>query len=115
MSNVAGVESMLQSMRAAVQAAQGAEGLGAAKAAQPGVQPGGGVSFAAALQQSLQNVSAAQQAAGLQAQRFDMGEPGVSLNDVMIDLQKASLGFQMSVQVRNKLVAAYREISSMAM
>ena len=43
-----------------------------------------------------------------------MGAPDVSLNDVMIDLQKASIGFQTAVPVRNKLVAAYKEISSMA-
>jgi flagellar hook-basal body complex protein FliE len=42
-----------------------------------------------------------------------MGEPGISLNDVMIDLQKASVGFQATVQVRNRLVAAYQEIASM--
>jgi flagellar hook-basal body complex protein FliE len=29
-------------------------------------------------------------------------------------MQKASIGFQTAVQVRNKLVAAYKEISSMA-
>ena len=44
-----------------------------------------------------------------------MGDPNISLSKVMIDSQKATLGFQMTVQVRNKLVAAYKEISSMAM
>ena len=43
-----------------------------------------------------------------------MGAPDISLNDVIIDMQKASIGFQTAVQVRNKLVAAYKEISSMA-
>ncbi|SFB22449.1 flagellar hook-basal body complex protein FliE [Collimonas sp. OK607] len=35
---------------------------------------------------------------------------GMLLNDVMVDLQKAGVGFQMDLQVRNKLVAAYQEI-----
>ncbi len=34
--------------------------------------------------------------------------PGISLNDVMVDLQKSSVSLQMGVQVRNKLVAAYQ-------
>ena len=32
----------------------------------------------------------------------------------MVDMQKASIGFSTAIQVRNKLVAAYKEISSMA-
>ena len=43
----------------------------------------------------------------------DAGVPGVGLNDVMIDMQKANIGFQMSLQVRNKLVSAYTTISNM--
>jgi flagellar hook-basal body complex protein FliE len=31
----------------------------------------------------------------------------------MVDLQKASIGFQMGVQVRNKVVAAYQEVMNM--
>lgn len=72
--------------------------------------PGG---FAAELARSLNRVSQAQNAANAQAQAFEMGEPGIALNDVMIDLQKASVGFQATVQVRNRLVAAYQEIASM--
>jgi len=30
-----------------------------------------------------------------------------------VDLQKANIGFQTGVQVRNKLVAAYQEIMNM--
>ncbi len=69
--------------------------------------------FAAELGKSLQRVSATQNDAAAQARAYQMGEPDVSLNDVMIDLQKANLAFQTSVQVRNRLVAAYQEIASM--
>lgn len=69
--------------------------------------------FAAELSRSLQNVSRAQEQAAMQARAFQEGEPGVELNDVMIDMQKASLAFQAAVQVRNRLVAAYQEIASM--
>ncbi len=32
----------------------------------------------------------------------------MALNDVMTDMQKASVSMQMGIQVRNKLVAAYQ-------
>ena len=106
--SLSGVESMLQQMRAVVRAA----GAGADLGVEPAPAANGG--FAAELQRSIRRVSGAQQAAAAQAKAFELGEPGISLNDVMIDIQKASLGFQASVQVRNRLVAAYQEIASMA-
>ncbi|AZY50881.1 flagellar hook-basal body complex protein FliE [Bordetella avium] len=108
-SGISGVESMLQQMRAVVRAAQN-------QAATPtDLSPSAASgSFAAELQNSIRKISNAQNAAGNQAKAFEMGVPEVSLNDVMIDLQKASLGFQSAVQVRNRLVAAYKEISSMS-
>ena len=69
--------------------------------------------FAAELQRSIQQVVQMQNASAAQAQSFQMGDPNVSLNDVMIDMQKASIAFQTTVQVRNRLVAAYQEIASM--
>ncbi|MGP2704625.1 flagellar hook-basal body complex protein FliE, partial [Serratia marcescens] len=46
-------------------------------------------------------------------QDFELGVPGISLNDVMVDLQKSSVSLQLGVQVRNKLVAAYQDIMNM--
>ena len=37
----------------------------------------------------------------------------MALNDVMADLQKASVSLQMGLQVRNKLVSAYQDVMSM--
>ena len=51
-----------------------------------------------------------QQSANQQAMSFQAGDSGVALNDVMIDSQKASVAFDMGVQVRNRLVTAYKEI-----
>jgi flagellar hook-basal body complex protein FliE len=44
------------------------------------------------------------------AEDFSSGQSDVNLQDVMINLQKASLSFQQMVQVRNKLVSAYHDI-----
>lgn len=80
-----------------------------------GASPSGvaAASFSDALQRSLARVSAMQESAHLKAQAFELGDPSVSLNDVMIDMQKANISFQMAVQVRNRLVAAYQEIANM--
>ena len=42
-----------------------------------------------------------------------MGGP-TTVHDAMIAAEKASLSMQMAVQVRNRIVAAYKEITSMA-
>ena len=44
------------------------------------------------------------------AEDFSSGQGEVNLQDVMINLQKASLSFQQMVQVRNRLVSAYHDI-----
>ncbi|TAL91380.1 MAG: flagellar hook-basal body complex protein FliE [Candidimonas sp.] len=99
------IESVLQQMRAAANMAATPNSVDASTA------PSGG--FAAELQRSLQSVSTLQNSANAQAQAFELGTPGVSLNNVMIDMQKANIAFQATVQVRNRLVAAYQEIASM--
>jgi len=67
-------------------------------------------SFAGELQASLGRINQMQQTANQQAMSFQAGDPDVALNDVMIDSQKASVAFDMGVQVRNRLVTAYKEI-----
>jgi len=106
-SHLAAIESVLQQMRAVSHLAQGVMPPIA-----PASQPEGG--FASVLRKSLQQVAQTQNAASTQAKAFVAGEPGVALNDVMLDLQKANVAFQTTVQVRNRLVAAYQEIASMA-
>jgi flagellar hook-basal body complex protein FliE len=88
-------------------------------AGQPVVAPVAGdagaakVNFADALKNSISEVSEAQKSAGELGKAFTMGDDKVSLSDVMVSMQKASIGFQATVQVRNKLVSAYQEIMNM--
>lgn len=72
-----------------------------------------GISFAGQLHAALDRISETQTAARTQAEKFSLGEPGVALNDVMTDLQKASVSLQMGIQVRNKLISAYQDVMSM--
>jgi flagellar hook-basal body complex protein FliE len=69
--------------------------------------------FADALKSSLDQVNGAQKLADGLGQRFSMGDESVNLSDVMISQQKASIAFQATVQVRNKLVSAYHDIMTM--
>ncbi len=101
-----GIEQMLSELRSVSQAAQ-------SKPVQAADQPAGGVNFAEVLDNALKDVSAAQSEARTMAKNFSAGDPNVNLQDVMVDLQKASLSFQQMVQVRNRLVTAYQDIMNM--
>lgn len=78
-----------------------------------GMEGSSGVDFSAALRNSLDSVNAMQQGAAKLARSFELGEPEANLTEAMIAMQKASLSFQYTIQVRNKLVAAYQEIMNM--
>lgn len=68
--------------------------------------------FTAAIQSALQQVSAQQAKASAGSEAYDRGETH-DIVSVMIERQKASLGFEMTLQVRNKLLSAYRDIMNM--
>lgn len=107
---IAGIESVLQQLN--VLKAQATGNTGAATGARSNAVTGPS-GFASELKASLARVSAAQNSAQSEAQAFELGKPGIGLNDVMVDMQKANIGFQMSLQVRNKLVSAYSTIMNL--
>ena len=85
--------------------------LAAGKPANASTAPvAGGPDFAQVLKSTIDQVNAAQQDAHKMAEDFSSGQSNVNLQDVMINLQKASLSFQQMTQVRNKLVTAYHDI-----
>jgi flagellar hook-basal body complex protein FliE len=77
----------------------------------PGRVDGGG--FQAALTQALGSVSNAQNQAGRLQREVQIGNPEVSLEETMVAMQKAQIGFQATLAVRNRLVSAYSEIMNM--
>ena len=85
-------------------------GLGGAGAVNEGPSK---VSFSDALKNSLEQVSNSQKHAEELGQKFAMGDDSVSLSDTMVAMQKSSIAFQATVQVRNKLVSAYHDIMNM--
>ncbi|MET0364311.1 MAG: flagellar hook-basal body complex protein FliE [Sphingobium sp.] len=90
----------------------------ASTVANPGVgtsatTPGaGGTDFAAALKDAIQGVSGLQDQAGAAATAFEKGET-TDIAAVMLAKQQASIGFETTLQVRNKLLSAYKDIMSM--
>jgi len=75
----------------------------------------GGSDFAAMLKDSIDSVNDTQQTSASLSKSFELGEPDVSLAEVMIASQKASVSFQAMLQVRNKLVDAYKDVMNMPM
>ena len=73
----------------------------------------GKLDFQEVLKEAVRGVSDAQQTAQSKAQAYQLGDDKVSLEDVMISMQRANLAMQGMVQVRNRLVEAYREVINM--
>ena len=69
--------------------------------------------FSQMLKQAIDNVNGLQKETGELRNRFEMGDEQVSLGDVMIASNKSSLAFEATVQVRNKVVEAYKSVMSM--
>ena len=69
--------------------------------------------FGPALAKALGEVSELQQRATGLAERFQLGEPAVGLEETVVAGQKASLAFQAALQLRNRVVQAYQEIMQM--
>ena len=89
------------------QLGQAIAGAGLGKAA------GEGPSFSSQLESAFNHIEqlhadADQQIAGL------LGGHGEDIHKVMIAVEKANLSFQLMMQVRNKIVQAYRDVSGTA-
>ena len=69
-------------------------------------------SFAATMEEALKSVNQSQNAAGELSAAYERGET-VDIAKVMLARQQASVSFEATLQVRNKLLAAYKDIMSM--
>lgn len=101
------VSDLLSQLRAMGQAAQGAPTPPAAAGVEQGPD------FVSMLRHAVDEVNSQQQSATKLAEAFESGDKRVDIAEVMVSLQKASIGFQAMTQVRNKLVSAYQDIMGM--
>ena len=76
-----------------------------------GAVEGGG--FQQALGKALDAVSKSQLDATAMQREVQLDNPTVSLEQSMVAMQKAQIGFQATLQVRNRLVQAYSDIMNM--
>ena len=106
--SVSNVDSVLAQMRAVMALAQGGISQGPSAPVSTG-----SVDFSNVLKSSLDSVAKAQNTAEDMQKAFVLGDDKVSLSDTMIAMQKANIEFQTTVQVRNKMVAAYNDIMNM--
>lgn len=101
---IQGIQSVLQQMQTTALQAAGTKAEENAAASSD---------FSGQLKLALDKISDIQNTAKTQSQDFEMGKPGVALNDVMVNMQKSSIAMQMGIQVRNKMVSAYSDIMNM--
>ena len=74
-------------------------------------EPGKG-NFATYMADAFNGVNDTQQASADLKNAYERGED-VPLTDVVLSMQKASIGFEATLQVRNKLIRAYEDIMNM--
>ncbi|MBA1443411.1 MAG: flagellar hook-basal body complex protein FliE [Chromatiales bacterium] len=77
------------------------------------VEAAGQSNFGDLLKNSIDQVNETQHEAKALTTAFETGEGDVNLAQVMIAVQKSSLSFDAMVQVRNKLVEAYKDVMNM--
>jgi flagellar hook-basal body complex protein FliE len=110
----AGMPQVAQRVRDSAAAAGmgGVGGLGGAKGTpgSPGVE---GAGFSQVFSQALRGVSQTQLQAQKMQREVALDNPTVSIEETMVAMQKAQLGFQTALQVRNRLVQAYSDIMNM--
>jgi len=83
---------------------------GASSSAATGVGKAG---FGSALSDALKGVSDMQNSATTMQNELQMDNPTVSLEQTMVQMQKAQIGFQAAISVRNRLVQSYTDIMNM--
>jgi flagellar hook-basal body complex protein FliE len=69
-------------------------------------------SFGDMLSNAIQSVDDSMKASDAGVQNYISGQTN-NIHDVMISMQQAQLSFQMMVEVRNRLVETYQELSRM--
>jgi|SRR5579862_325011 len=84
-----------------------AKGFAGAGAGEPGEAP-----FLDSLKSAMDDIASMQSEADGKVAQLLSGN-GQDVHSAMIAVEKANLSFQMMVQVRNKIVQAYQQISAM--
>ena len=110
--DVSKIDAMLAQLQTGAALAAG-KPASAIAGARGGGGEGMGVDFTTVFRKSLDQVNNVQQHAAKLARDFELGAPDANLTEAMISMQKASISFQYTLQVRNKMISAYQDIMNM--
>jgi len=104
----ANIQAMLQTIKS--HQAQASEGLHSPSFSPSAEAPK--TDFGALVRNAIGEVNAAQVQSRAMQSAYDSGQP-VPLTGVVLGMQKSSLAFEATLQVRNKVLKAYEEIINM--
>jgi len=105
--SAANVQSMLETIRA-----YQAQASGQTQKSDDAVAPKGVPSFTDSVKSLIEKVNDAQTQSTRLQEAYQRGDD-IPLTDVVLAMQKSSLSFEATLQVRNKVVKAYEEILNM--
>ncbi len=88
------------------------DGMGAPQSLENRTVDGDGNTFSDMVQDAIQSVDQAQKTADQNVEDIVMGRSD-NIHDAMISMQKARLSFQMMMEIRNKAIETYQELSRM--
>ncbi|MCW8935141.1 MAG: flagellar hook-basal body complex protein FliE [Gammaproteobacteria bacterium] len=106
--NINQVLAQMRAMEAQAKAPTGPESLSVNEV--PGAQK---TDFSEILVNSINSVNEASMNSSAMAREFEKGDSGITMAELMINMEKASVSFQAMTSVRNKLLTAYQEIMNM--
>lgn len=108
--------SRLMALRSAIleqnSALQRAAGIGAGQGTNEAGRANGAAGFGDAMRSALARVNDMQSQSSAITEAYERGET-TDIAAVMLARQQASIGFEATLQVRNRLLTAYKDIMSM--
>jgi flagellar hook-basal body complex protein FliE len=110
--NMGNIEAVLGQIRQ--YQAQATEGVNISPTASTvqSLNPTGTSGFADSIKGAIQDVNATQQTSKAMRAAYERGDD-IPLTDVVMQMQKSSLAFEATLQIRNKVLKAYEEIMNM--
>ena len=112
------INQVLQEMRALKDRAQGSNNNqnineSSAASVQNNISKTNNVEFQSILSSAVDQVNSVQKHSNDLAEAFQLGDPNITLSQVVVASEKASVAFEAMTEVRNRLVSAYEDIMKM--
>jgi flagellar hook-basal body complex protein FliE len=112
------INQVLQEMRALKDRAQGSnnnQNINESSAASVlnNISKTNNVEFQSILSSAVDQVNSVQKHSNDLAEAFQLGDPNITLSQVVVASEKASVAFEAMTEVRNRLVSAYEDIMKM--